>query len=570
MTNQRFRLSRVTIGGLLLLAACSAYAQDSARNPNPFQAPQVAAAPSTASSTPMLPPATTARQAADTGPLTLPPPIPVPLEKSLPKLASQPAGPVASAGSIPPPPPTPSAKKEDEVPVPAKAQASAASVATPKVRAFLPREKIEANRARCQVSFKGRTLVQLAAGESEQLVQMTGAAGCLTAISADTDWLDAEYQGNNELMLLAHANTGDAARRGKVTVVTPNQTFVLTVRQAAEAISAPKEKAPKVETAPGKAADVPVSAVAPVEPEYDAGRARLADVGEQTPSNSFARRWLAARELDGMPLIAVAPLNIAMPTFAMPSLVEPKLELLSLEAMRKAGPAVAVDASSLPKAAMPQFDLPDVQAPALELRSLALLQQRASPVIAEVVPSLNIPTPHFELPEVRGSPLELKSLVAIQKEEPPRTLHVEDLAPLAAVAIPLPEIAEQPQPLKSLAALRDRAPSVATLSPDQLQTPTVAVALPPLHLSVPKVVEPAAPTLAQQANPAVDVARAKTILAAVFSATQPTFDDTPAAEAAKPALKRPAYVPADYVTLDEYTPAPAGKANNKPAKKQAK
>lgn len=251
MTNQRFSLSRLTLGGLLVLAACGAHAQDSAHNPNPFQPPQAASAAPSAGAI-VLPPATAARQAPESGALTLPPPIPVPLEKMLPQLPRQSTLPTEGTAPTMVQPGGP-AKNGGDTTSTAKTQAETVPGGPPKVRAFLPREKIEANRARCQVSFKGRSLIQLAAGEVEQIVQMTGANGCLTAISADADWLDVEYQGNNELLLFVEANTDKASRRGKVTIVTPNQTFVLTVRQAAEATapaSVPKATTPA--TSPAK------------------------------------------------------------------------------------------------------------------------------------------------------------------------------------------------------------------------------------------------------------------------------------------------------------------------------
>jgi len=536
MTIQRFSLSRLTLSGLLVLAACGAYAQDSAYNANPFQGSKAAAAvapanTATSASMPALPPVTPARVAADTGPLTLPPPIPVPLPiavplDKLPKVASQPA----QATAIPvPPPPVPALDKNETAPAPTKAPATVAQAETPKVRAFLPREKIEANRARCQVSFKGRSLIQLTAGDVEQIVQMTGANGCLTAISADADWLDVEYRGNNELLLVAHANTSTSARRGQVTVVTPNQTFMLTIRQAAEPVepaSAPKEKTPAVERTSTREADAtPVRTSTPAEPEYDAAKARLADHSDQPLPGSAALTLRAAREPALMSITEMAPLT----------------------------------------ASMPELDLPEVEGPPLELRSLAKLQQRSSAVLAEVVPTLTVPSPQFELPDVRGAPLELKSLAALQKETPPLTVRAEDLAPLPMPSVSLPEVAVQVQPLKSLVALRDQAPSVATLSADQLPRPPVSLPpLPAISAPVARVVDAKTPT------PAVDPAHAKTVLEAVFRAAEPTFGEAPAAVPVKPAPARPAYVPPGYVTLDEYTAAPAAKDAPKPAKKRTK
>jgi hypothetical protein len=415
-----------------------------------------------------------------------------------------------------------------------KAPAAGASAGTPKVRAFLPREKIEANRARCQVGFKGRNLIQLTAGDVEQTIQMTGANGCLTAISADTDWLDVEYRGNNELVLVAHANTSTSARRGQVTVVTPNQTFVLTVRQAAEPAepsSTEKEKSPGVGPAPTKKADAtPVSAAAPAEPDYDAAKARLADIGDQPLPTSAALKSLAGREPALISIAEMAPLTTSMPELTLPELVEPKLEL----------------------------------------RSLTMLQERTPSVLAEVVPTLNVPTPQFELPEVRGAPLELKSLAALQKEAPPPTIRAEDLAPLPTPSFSLPDVAVQVQPLKSLEALRNLSPSVATLSADQLQLPPVSLPLPAISAPDAKVAEPATLASAKQATPAVDPARAKSILDAVFSATEPTFGEAPVAVPVKPAPARPSYVPPGYVTLDEYTTAPAAKPAAKDASKTEK
>lgn len=584
MTNQRFSLSRLAIGGVLVLAACGTYAQDAAHNPNPFQPPQATAVTPSASATqalstsPALPPATTARLSSDTGPLTLPPPIPVPLEKTLPKLARQPSMPAASAAPVlPPPPPAPAASKEDDLPAPAKAQAAAPSGPS-KVRAFLSREKIEASRARCQVSFKGRNLVQLGAGDVEQIVQLTGAKGCLTAMSADADWLDVEYRGNNELMLLAHANMSDTSRRGQVTVVTPNQTFVLTVRQAAEPVtptpassmpvSPSKEKAPAPVAAPAKVTPVEVSASTTAEPEYDSARARLTGMSDLPKPSSRALTSLANREPAVPPLIPVVPLNAPLPTFELPEIADPKLQLLSLEAMRNAAPVVSVDTSSSAKVAMPRIDLPDVRAPPLELRSFAMRKERAPLVFPEVFPTLTVPALRFELPEVRGSPLDQKPLAALQKEVPPPTVRVADTAPLPATSASLPEVAEQSQLLKSLATPRDAAPSVAVLSADELHIPSVSRPLLTIAAPAPSVVESEAPVVVVHTPPVVDATHAKAVLSAVFSATEPAFSEPAAADQAKtPATTRPAYVPPGYITLDEYTPETAVKDAPKPTKK---
>lgn len=399
MTNQRFSLARLTAGGMLVLAAFGASAQEMPRNGNPFQRPQ-ATSPST------VPPASLAERTPGAAePLTLPPPIPVPAEGSL---SSMKLPPPAKAGSSAPelPPPTPAAgDNQNTAPALAPTKAAgpavvpvAASTVPARPRAFLSREKIEANRARCQVDFKGRTLMQLPAGETEQAVRMVGADGCLTAVSADADWLDAQYAGNNELLVSVQTNDQTASRRGEITIVTPSRTFVLTVRQAgAEPAPAPVAAPAALETKPTKSAVVaaakavpleetkvtaapqgaaaqpvptPVApketAVTPPEEQYDAAQARLADVGDMPIEAGLVHSVLlrANRAEPSVSVILAEPLSVPT-TFELPEVAEEAVPLRSLALLaEKESPVHLLTAAELGRQVVPALALPTVAAPA--------------------------------------------------------------------------------------------------------------------------------------------------------------------------------------------------------------
>lgn len=179
------RIVRLATGAMLALAACAALAQEPVRKATPSSAG--------ASGTPTLPPPA----------LVLPPPLPAPSP--------------AQAGAVPG--------------APQQAASDAAAGAT-RSRAFLSREEIEATRSRCKVSLAGGAQVRLPAFEAEQTIRLDGGQGCLKAVSADVSWLDIRTSGSDELLLIAQDNDDAAPRRGEVTVVTPNRTFVLFVRQA--------------------------------------------------------------------------------------------------------------------------------------------------------------------------------------------------------------------------------------------------------------------------------------------------------------------------------------------------
>ena len=560
-----------------MLAAFGASAQDTSRNsnPNPFQRP-TAAAPATAvaaiasSTAPGAAASSAAPAAQEQGPLTLPPPIPLPPPGiaypalSVPKMPAAVAAPVTKVlPPLVPPLDEESAKLEGKPSKSGKAENKSEADAPAKPRAFLAREKIEANRARCQVSFKGRTLVQLPAGETDQVLQLTGADGCLTAMSADTDWLDVQYAGNNELVVSATANEEETSRRGQITVVTPKQTFVLTVRQAAPAPvrAVPVTPAVGVAVAPAPRAEAPVKTRALVSAQEPANAApvKAADKGLDKAADKVAEPVKAEPEK-----VAPAPAPVVP---AAPA--EPELSEAALARMADA-----------PVAAPVKFMLDRLREPVM-------------PVVT-VAPVVPMPLPVFDLPEIKESPRLILPRVmpelTISLVEPKHvpmpsvlSLALPDVKPTPA---PAPVAAPAPVQVAPVAVAAVQVPAAPAKPVAAPQEKTVAVL--PSAAKAPAAPEPTAPKTVEYrasahvveaepvAQPAPDPARARSVLQAMLGVQVPVSKAatrTPAAPAVKgkPAMpsqaapvekKVPAVVkqapakslsvPDGYVTLDEY------------------
>lgn len=146
------------------------------------------------------------------------------------------AGPGKATLALPPPVPSASARAVTLPPLPIPGSAAMAPSGeveqTPaaKTDTFLSREQILAQRARCNVTMPGAGQLQVAAAGTQQMIALEGAAGCLTAVSSDKAWLEAEFI-QDALEIQVRENPSGAARRGRVTLVTPSKTFVLTITQ---------------------------------------------------------------------------------------------------------------------------------------------------------------------------------------------------------------------------------------------------------------------------------------------------------------------------------------------------
>jgi len=566
-----------------VLAAFGASAQDTSRNsnPNPFQRPTAAApatgvAATTSSAASVHAASSAAPTAQEPGPLALPPPIPLPPPGiaypalSMPKMPAALAAPVTKVlPPLVPPLDEESAKLEGKPAKSGKAENKSEADVPAKPRAFLAREKIEANRARCQVSFKGRTLVQLPAGETDQVLQLTGADGCLTAMSADTDWLDVQYAGNNELVVSATANEEDTSRRGQITVVTPKQTFVLTVRQAAPAPVRAVTVTPAagVAVAPAPRAEAPVKtrALVSTQEPTNAAPVKAADKGIDKAADKVAEPVKAEPEK-----VAPAPAPVVPAVPAEPELSEAALARMAdapvaapakfmLDRLREPVTPVVTVAPVVPMA-LPVFDLPEIK------ESPRLIVPRVMP---ELTISLVEPT-HLPMPSVLSLALpDVKPMPALAPAAPVVAPTPVQVAPVAVAAAQVPAA-----PAKSLAAPQEKA--VAVL-PSAAKAPAAPEPI------APKTVEYRASAHVVEdepvAQPAPDPARARSVLQAMLGVQVPVSKAatrTPAAPAVKgkPAMpsqaapvekKVPAVVnqapakslsvPEGYVTLDEYDSA---------------
>jgi hypothetical protein len=561
MTDQRISLARLTAGGMLVLAAFGASAQDMPRNANPFQRPQAT------STTPAFP-AVAERAPGASEPLTLPPPIPVPADGSLSlmKLPRQGAAPPTPV--LPPPiPAAPDTEETAPAPKTAAAAPSAAPAAPAKPRAFLSREKIEANRARCQVDFKGRTLVQLPAGETEQVVRMTGAEGCLTALSADQDWLDVQYAGNNELLVSVLANADVTSRRGDVTVVTPNRTFVLTVRQAGAEPPKPAPVPAALETKSAKPVEPTPRAVLPVEPAAPSASTKAAVAEPATAKTSPAEQAKPAPAAPVKPVVA---------------------ETATAVVADASKPTVPVAAAAA-KAALPVSEPPKAEAAAPGPTAPAKVEAVAA-VAVPVQPSpAAAPADHYDaaqarLADVGDKPLEAghpRLSLLTRAAEPSVSLVAVEAPVMPAMTFALPEVTVEVTPLRSLALLAEKESPVPLLTAADLgRRPVPVMALPvvaapaPVAPVVPAVTEKVAPVADETAPAPADPARAQSVLRA-FQQSAPAPVASEAHKAAAPkavprttavtkaalAAAKAVAVPEGYMTLDDYdTAAPAKKA----------
>lgn len=203
MSYSCFRVVPWLLGATLLFQAGLAAAQAPARNP--FVRPSAALPKPAAAAAPAFPPSL------KLPPLILPPPM------GALNAGASPATPPAFS-----PPAVPSVE---------------GSLARPKP--FMSRQEIEQARARCSVAFSEPRSLQVSAEQAEHTLQFKGGANCLTAVSTDGDWLDARVEAGGSVSLHISQNQDVARRAGHVTVVTPHQTFRVSVTQAAAATPAP-------------------------------------------------------------------------------------------------------------------------------------------------------------------------------------------------------------------------------------------------------------------------------------------------------------------------------------------
>lgn len=194
MSYLSFRTASLLAGAVVLCHFNTAVAQEAVKNPflRPLSATQMPTA--VPEQVPALP------AAIKLPPLVLPPPL-----DSL------------SAPSVPAAPSAIAPKPEQLLDKP---------------KAFLSRQEIEQARARCLVSFPAARTMQVPESEAEHVLQFSGGANCLNAVSTEGDWLEARMEPGGVVLLRLSNNESSARRTGYVTVVTPRQTFRLTVTQA--------------------------------------------------------------------------------------------------------------------------------------------------------------------------------------------------------------------------------------------------------------------------------------------------------------------------------------------------
>lgn len=86
----------------------------------------------------------------------------------------------------------------------------------------------------CQVRYNGpRVIMALSQPPSPVSLPFTGLRGCLDAVMAEEPWLSVRTNRGAEIELHVSVNDTAKARETPVHVVTPSQTFTITVRQAA-------------------------------------------------------------------------------------------------------------------------------------------------------------------------------------------------------------------------------------------------------------------------------------------------------------------------------------------------
>ena len=138
----------------------------------------------------------------------VPPPLPPPSQgfNDLPAIELPPATPATG-----------------DVPVPLQ-------TAKEKKRPFLSRDEIGQRRRNCVVTTKQTTLSLPAAGGDAPL-RFIGGADCITALSLDVAWADVRIAGMGEVLVTLAPNTSRKPRLTSLTVVTPAQTFVVSLAQ---------------------------------------------------------------------------------------------------------------------------------------------------------------------------------------------------------------------------------------------------------------------------------------------------------------------------------------------------
>lgn len=194
-------------------------------------------------------------------------------ESSIPRI---PAPPVAVASDIPLPPLVGSKLEATLANTPAPVVAGVEPTGAPEVgksKAFYSREELESQRGRCSTRLLSAPDMAIASSEALVAVKFSGLKGCFTAVSTEADWLELRAEGEDELQLDVEANNTNTPRKGRITVLTPNQTFVVQVKQAGKdsppAVrtgSAPSAEGVGPDTQPSQATVGPATSVKPLAP----------------------------------------------------------------------------------------------------------------------------------------------------------------------------------------------------------------------------------------------------------------------------------------------------------------
>lgn len=191
---------------------------------------------------------------------------------SLPRIPAPP--PVNVASDIPLPPLVGSKQEATLANTPAAVVAGVEPAGAPEVgksKAFYSREELESQRGRCSTRLLSAQDMAIASSEALVAVKFSGLKGCFTAVSTEADWLELRAEGEDELQLDVEANNTNTPRKGRITVLTPNQTFVVQVKQAGKdsppavrAGSAPSAEGVGPDTQPSRATVGPATSAKPL------------------------------------------------------------------------------------------------------------------------------------------------------------------------------------------------------------------------------------------------------------------------------------------------------------------
>lgn len=144
-----------------------------------------------------------------------------------PNVSLPPALPALPLPPMIPPPPLPLPPAAKPAPGSVAGEGSANSS-----RPFMSAAEIQEKQSRCQASTR-QTKLEFNARGGTAIVQFANApSGCLTAVAVDAEWLDVQISSAGKVTVIAKHNSGPS-RNSTATVITPGQTFSISIQQAA-------------------------------------------------------------------------------------------------------------------------------------------------------------------------------------------------------------------------------------------------------------------------------------------------------------------------------------------------